>query len=186
LISRYADDFVCAFRFRSDAEWFDQALPKRLGQFTLEVSPAKSRLLRSRRLHPGMKPRFTLWGFAFFWAEARQGVPRVNRRTAGKKLQRACRRIKEWMQVHRHLPAPAFFPGLKARLRGQYRDYGVQGHSRALSRVVDWAMNCAVKGRNRRGGQRKRFSWKRFTQILDAVHLARPRMPEGRRRRVFA
>src|SRR5919197_4052091 len=24
LISRYADDFVCAFRFRSDAEWLSQ------------------------------------------------------------------------------------------------------------------------------------------------------------------
>jgi RNA-directed DNA polymerase len=30
---RYADDWVCAFRDRSDAEWFYNALPERLATF---------------------------------------------------------------------------------------------------------------------------------------------------------
>jgi hypothetical protein len=47
-------------------------------------------------------------------------------------------------------------------------------------------MPCAFKWLNRRGGKRRSFSWGRFTQILDANHIERPRMTEVRRRRVFA
>jgi RNA-directed DNA polymerase len=186
LISRYADDFVCAFRFRSDAEWFYEVLPKRLGKFKLEVSPEKTHILRFSRFHPGITRRFTFLGFEFFWKEDRQGVPRVKRRTARKKLQRACQRIKEWIQANRHLPGQAFFNGLNARLRGHYRYYGVHGNAGALYRFFDWAMQCAFKWLNRRGGKRRSFSWGRFTQILDANHIERPRITEVRRRRAFA
>jgi len=186
LISRDADDLVCAFRFRSDAEWLYQALPKRLEKFTREVAPEKTRILRFSRFHPGMTRRFTFLGFEFFWKEDRQGVPRVKRRTARKKLQSACTRSKAWMQANRHLPGNAFFHGLNARLRGHDRSSGVHGNSRALSRVFDGAMKGACKWRNRRGGKRRSFSWARVTQILEAVPLERPRMTEGRRRSVFA
>jgi hypothetical protein len=177
---------VCAFRFRSDAEWLYEVLPKRLGKFTLEVSPEKTRILRFSRFHPGMARRFTFVGFEFVWKEDRQGVPRVKRRTARKKLQRACKRIKEWIQANRHVPDRAFFNGLNTRLRGHDRSYGVQGNTGALSRFFDWAMTCAFKWLNRRGGKRRSFSWARFTQILDANHIERPRITEVRRRRVFA
>jgi group II intron reverse transcriptase/maturase len=186
LISRDADDLICAFRFRSDAEWFYQVLPKRLGKFKLEVSPEKTRILRFSRFHPGRTRRFTFLGFEFFWTEDRQGVPRVKRRTARKKLQSACKRIKEWIQANRHLPGNAFFKGLNARLRGHYRYYGVHGNSNALSRFFDWAMTCAFKWLNRRGGKRKSYSWARFAQMLDAVHIERPRITEPSRRRVYA
>jgi retron-type reverse transcriptase len=39
LICRYADDWVCAFRYRDDAEAFYRVLPKRLEKFHLEVAP---------------------------------------------------------------------------------------------------------------------------------------------------
>jgi hypothetical protein len=65
-LSRYVDDHGCAFRFRSDREWFCQALPQRLGKFTLEVAPEKTRILRFSHLHPGMTRRFTFLGFEFF------------------------------------------------------------------------------------------------------------------------
>ena len=186
LISRYADDLVCAFRFRSDAAWFYQALPPRRGQVKREVASEKTRILRFSRFHPGMTRWCTFLGFACYWQEDRQGVPRVNRRTARKKWQRACPRIKEGIQANRHVPGKAFFDGLNARLRGHYRDYGVHGNSHALSRFVDWAMACAFKWLNRRGGQRRSFSWQRFTQLLDAVPIEPPRITASRRRRVYA
>jgi RNA-directed DNA polymerase len=186
LISRYADDLVCAFRCRSDAERLYQALPKRLGTFKLEVAPEKTRILRFRRFHPGMTRRFTFLGFEFCWEEDRQGVPRVKRRTARKPWQRACKRITAWIQANRHGPGKAFFSGLNARLRGHYSYYGVHGHSHALQRFCDWAIKCAFKWRNRRGGKRRSFSWQRFTRLLDAVPIARPRLTEVRRRRVSA
>ena len=121
LISRYADDFGCAFRCRSEAEGLSPVLPKRLGKFKLEVAPEKTRILRFSRCHPGMTRRFPFWGFEFFWKEDRQGVPRGKRRTARKKLHSACKRLKEWIQANRHLPGQAFFTGLTARLRGHDR-----------------------------------------------------------------
>jgi RNA-directed DNA polymerase len=186
LLSRYADDLVGAFRFRSDAERFYQALPKRLGKFKREVAPEKTRILRFSRFHPGMRRRVTFLGVEFFWKEDRQGVPRGKRRTARKPLQRACKRIKAWIQANRHVPGNAFFSGRKARWRGHYSDYGVHGNSHALHRFVDGAMHCAFKWLNRRGGKRRRFSWQRFTQRLDAVPIERPRLTELSRRRVYA
>jgi RNA-directed DNA polymerase len=185
-LSRDADDLVGAFRFRSDAEWFSQALPKRLGKCNLEVAPEQTRILRFSRVHPGMTRRFTFLGVEFFWQEDREGGPRVKRRTARKRWQRACQRIKAWIPANRHVPGKAFFTGLNARLRGQYRYDGVPGNSTARQRFVAGAMACALKWRNRRGGKRRRCSWQRFTQLLDAVPLARPRITEPRRRRVYA
>lgn len=186
LISRYADDWVCAFRYREDVERFYQVLPKRLSKFKLELAQEKTRILRFSRFHPSMKRRFTYLGFEFFWKEDRQGTPRVKRRTARKRLQGACRRIKEWIKLNRHLPGREFFRRLNARLRGHYNYYGVRGNSHSLYRFFDWAMDCVFKWLNRRGGKRKSFNKKRFYQILDLVTIARPRITEVRRRRVFA
>jgi RNA-directed DNA polymerase len=160
--------------------------PEATGEIQPEGSPEKTRILRFRRFHPGMTRRFTLLGVELFWTEDRQGVPRVNRRTARKQLQRACTRIKEGIQANRHRPGHAFFNGFKARLRGPDRSYGVHGNSGARSRFFAGAMKGAFQWLNRWGGKRRRFSWARFTQISDATHIERPRMTEGRRRRVRA
>jgi RNA-directed DNA polymerase len=186
LISRYADDWVCAFRYRSDAERFYQVLPKRLQKFKLGVASDKTRILRFSRFHPSMKRRFTFLGFEFFWKEDRQGVPRVKRRTARKRLHGACRRIKDWIKLNRHLLGDEFFRRLNARLRGHYNYYGVRGNSISLYRFFDWAMKCTFKWLNRRGGKRRSFTWEKFNQVLDLVNMARPRITEVGRRRVFA
>ena len=186
LLSGYAADLVCAVRCRTEAEWFYQALSRRLGQFKREVAPEKTRILRFSRCHPGMARRFPCLGVEFSWPEDRQGVPRVKRRTARTRWQRACQRSKEGMQANRHWPAKAFFTGLNARLRGHYSSYGVHGNAHALQRFFDWAMACASKWLNRRGGQRKSCSWTRCIQLLDAVPIERPHITEPRRRRVYA
>ena len=118
LLCRYADDWVCAFRFQEDAERFYRVLPKRLEKFNLQVAPEKTPLRRFSRFHPSMKRRFTFLGFAFSWRPDRQGVPRVMRRTARKKLQAACQRLTEWIKRHRHLLGREFFQRLNARLTG--------------------------------------------------------------------
>jgi len=186
VLCRYADDWVCAFRYREDAEAFYRVLPKRLEKFNLELAPTKTRLLRFSRFHPSMTRRFGFLGFEFFWKEDRKGTPRVMRRTARKKLQGACRRIKEWIMLHRHLPVRDFFSGLNSRLRGHYNYYGVRGNSRSLYRFFDWATACAFKWLNRRGGKRRSFTWVRFAQVLDLLQIARPRITEISRRRVVA
>jgi group II intron reverse transcriptase/maturase len=186
LMCRYADDWVCAFRYRDDAERFFTAMGKRLGKFGLELAGEKTRVLRFSRFHPGMTRRFTFLGFEFFWMPDRKGVPRVKRRTARKKLQGACRRLKTWIRESRHLPGAQFFAGLSARLRGHYQYYGVRGNSRSLYCFYDWALRCAFKWLNRRGGKRRSFNWKRFGEALTRHGVARPRITEARVARAFA
>lgn len=186
LMCRYADDWVCAFRYRADAERFYRALPKRLAKFNLEVAAEKTRILRFSRFLPSRKRRFTFLGFEFYWMPDREGVMRVKRRTAPKKFQAACRRIKTWIREHRHLPGREFFAGLNRRLRGHYNYYGVRGNSAALYRFFDEAIRCAFKWLNRRGGKRRSFCWVRFAQALERMRVERPRITEVRRRRVFA
>ena len=185
MIWRYADDWVCAFRFRDDAERFYRVLPKRLQKFDLEVAPEKTRVLRFSRFHPDMQGRFSFLGFEFYWMPDRQGVCRVKRRTARKRLQGACRRIKEWIKGNRHLPGGEFFGRLNARLQGHYNYYGVRGNSRSLYNFYKWAMECVFKWLNRRSWRRS-YTWEEFPQVLDHVGIARPRITEVKRRRVFA
>ena len=186
LLCRYADDWVCAFRYQDDAERFYRVLPKRLEKFNLQVAPEKTHLLRFSRFHPSMRRRFTFLGFEFTWTPDRQGVPRVTRRTARQKLYAACRRITAWIKQHRHLPGREFFQGLNARLRGHYNYYGVKGNSRALNSFFRWAMDGTFKWLNRRGGKRKSYIWEQCTQVLDRVKIARPHLTEVSRRRVYA
>ena len=66
-VIRFADDFVCAFQYKDEAERFYQALPERLAKFGLQVAPEKTRIHRFSRFHPSRKRRFTFLGFEFYW-----------------------------------------------------------------------------------------------------------------------
>ena len=103
------------------------------------------------------------------------------RRTARKKLQSACKRIKEWIRGNRHLDGRAFIAGLNRRLRGHYNYYGLRGNSRSLHRFYKRAIRCAFKWLNRRGGKRKSFTWKSFTRALKRLGVAVPRITEKQR-----
>ena len=123
--------------------------------------------------------------FEFYGNKDRQGVPRVQRRTARKKLQAACRRIKEWIRTNRHLPGREFFERLNVRLQGHYNSYGVRGNSQALAHFYEWAVACAFKWLNRRS-QRRSYTWAQFKRVLDLINIMVPGITEVRRQRVFA
>ena len=187
MMSRYADDFVCAFRYREDAERFYRVLPKRLGKFGLEVAPEKTQILRFSRFQPGMKRRFAFLGFELYWFPDRQGEMRVKCRTSRKKLLGACQRIKEWIKENRHLKGRQFVKELNRRLQGHYNYYGLRGNSASLNRFYKWAIQCSYKWLNRRGGKRKSFTWEVFVRALDRLGIALPRITEVKRlHRVYA
>jgi RNA-directed DNA polymerase len=186
-ILRYADDFICAFRYRDEAERFYNELPKRLEKFNLSVAPDKTAILRFSRFHPGMQRRIVFLGFEVYWMKDSDGAVKVKLRTARKKLQGACRRIKEWIKGNRHLKGVAFIMALNRKLRGHYNYYNVPGNLRSLWRFYHWAVACAFKWLNRRGGKRKSFSWQVFTRAIDRLGIARPKMVlVNRRHRAFA
>jgi len=185
LIMRYADDFVCAFRYRSDAEMFYRVLPKRLGKFSLSLALEKTQLLRFSRFHPGMRRRFIFLGFEIYWLKDRKGVARVMQRTARKKLQSACKRIKEWIKKNRHLKGLKFITALNRRLRGHYNYYCLCGNSVSLWRFYNWAVECSFKWLNRRGGKRKSFTWKVFINAIERLGIAKPKMTAVNRHHVL-
>jgi group II intron reverse transcriptase/maturase len=178
LLCRYADDFVCAFRFSDDAQRFFTVLPKRLEKFGLEVAPEKTQVLRFSRFHPSMKRRITFLGFELFWFPDRNGTPQVMRRTARKKLHGAIARITDWIKSHRHLPGREFIKGLNRRLLGHYNYYGLRGNSRGLWCFYQAAVESAFKWLNRRGGKRRSVTWPVFNRALQKLGIARPRITE--------
>ena len=176
MLVRYADDFVCAFRYSDDAKRFYQVLPQRLQKFSLEVAPEKTQMMKFNRFHPSMQRRFTFLGFEIYWFYDRRGQPCVMQRTARMKLQCACQRIKEWIRKNRHLKGRDFIVALNRRLRGHYNYYGLRGNSLSLWRFYNWAVECSFKWLNRRGGKRNSFTWGRFSRAIKRLGIAKPRI----------
>jgi len=187
LLIRYADDFVCAFQYHRDALKFFRVLPKRLEKFGLSVSPEKTRLMRFSRYHPSRRRCIIFLGFETYWTKDKKGMARVMQRTSRKKLQSACKRIKEWIKRNRHLKGVSYIQALNRRLRGHYNYYGVVGNLRSLRRFYNWAVECSFKWLNRRGGKRKSFGWRAFIRAIDRLGIARPKPPRPpARHRVFS
>jgi RNA-directed DNA polymerase len=187
LLIRYADDFVCAFQYKEDAIKFFKDLPNRLGKFGLSLAPEKSGMMRFSRFHPSRSRKIVFLGFETYWTIDLQGKPRVMQRTARKKLLGALRRIKEWIKLNRHLKGKEFITALNRRLHGHYNYYSVVGNLRSLWRFYGWAIHCAFKWLNRRGGKRKSFTWKVFTQAIEYLGIAKPKLPlSSKRHRVFS
>lgn len=180
IICRYADDWVCAFRYKEDAEEFYKVLPKRLAKFHLEVESSKTRILRFSRFHPGMDRVFEFLGFEFYWFPDRKGTSRVMRRTARKKQHAAIQRIKEWIKSNRHLPTRELFKTLNAKLVGHYNYYGVTTNSRSLWSFFDRVKEIMFKWLNRRS-QRKSYTWEKFKKLMERLRIARPRIVERKR-----
>jgi RNA-directed DNA polymerase len=184
LIARYADDFVCAFRYRDDAERFYRVLAKRLEKFKLQLAPEKTRVVRFSRFHSGLPRRFAFLGFELYWARDRRGELRVMKRTARTKLQRAKQRMKGWIRGNRHLPGREFLIGLNKRLVGHYNYFGLRSNEKSLNSFFHWTVRCAFKWLNRRGGKRRSFTWALFNGALKKLGIAMPRTTETRREHV--
>ena len=180
IMCRYADDWVCAFRYKQDAERFFTVLPKRLQKFNLKVEPSKTQILRFSRFHPELKRRFSFLGFEFFWFPDRKGTPRVMRRTARKKLRAALKRMKDWIRLNRHKKKWWFFKTLNAKLRGHYQYYGVRGNSRSLWVFYEEVVKMCYKWLNR-CSQRKSYPWQAFKRLLSSLNLVKPRITASKR-----
>ena len=132
LIIRYADDFVCAFQYKQDAQLFYQQLNERLGKFGLEVSPEKTRvLLFSRSLLEQSEP-FDFLGFEFRRAMSRKLKPIVKKRTSRKKLRASIAAFTEWIKKNRNKKISTIMNTLRSKYRGYWNYYGVIGNYRSL------------------------------------------------------
>jgi RNA-directed DNA polymerase len=179
---RYADDFVMGFACEEDARRVLDVLPKRFGKYGLMIHPDKTRLVPFVRPAsrpspagaPGVPPpgSFDFLGFTHFWSRSKKGSWVVKRKTAGRRLRQALKKIAAWCRRNRHLPIREQYQALWQKLRGHFQYYGgVIGNGRSLWCFRERVQALWRKWLSRRSGK-ARLSWARMTALL-----ARPVLP---------
>ena len=174
---RFADDFVIVFENQSDAQRVWEKLPKRFERYGLAIQEAKSRLLAfSRPAGRGQKPEvFEFLGFTHYWGKSRKGNRVVKRKTSGKKLRKAIRRLYQWCKVNRHMPVAQQWLILCQKLRGHYGYYGITGNIRSLRGYCLQVKRSWRKWLNRRT-RGKHMPWDRFNRLLERYPLPEPKI----------
>lgn len=178
---RYADDFIIICSRETDARAIAGVLPKRFGRFGLAVNEEKSRLIRFHRPPVSMgasaskDETFDFLGFTFHWRRARSGDWAVFRRTAGNRLKRSLKSIKEWCRANRHLSVSEQAETLGRKLRGHYNYFGVTGNYEMLNQFYRGVQRTWRKWLGRRS-QRATIPWGRFSAMLARLGLPAPRV----------
>jgi group II intron reverse transcriptase/maturase len=180
---RYADDFVVCFQYKADAERFRVELGQRLGKFSLEVEPTKTKVMEFGRFavqsakKRGKKPEtFDFLGLTHYCGRRRNGTGfRMKRVTARKKYVAKLRIFKEWLKEARTLKTKELWKIASSKLRGHYNYYGVTDNYRRIVRFDQAVKKLLFKWLNRRG-KRNCLNWDEFNKMLKRFPLPKPRI----------
>lgn len=172
---RYADDFVCAFERKEDAERFYKALPKRLGKVNLSLATEKTRILKFSR-NQRDSGNFDFLGFEFRWGKSRKGFGIVRRRTSRKRFRKSLKTFASWCRENRHWRMNDLFRMINAKLRGYYLYYGVTGNIDSLQEFHWHAMRAVFKWLNQRS-QRTSYTWVTFMELQKQFLTVKPVIP---------
>jgi group II intron reverse transcriptase/maturase len=176
MLMRYADDFVCCFQLRRDCQRFYKALGLRLGKFKLELSAAKTRVIKFTRFDTKDNESFDFLGFEYRWATSRAGKPLMTMRTAKKKFKMALTAILSWIKEERCKMGTFDILGkLRQKLQGHWNYYGVSGNIEMLSRYYWKVSRIMFKWLNRRS-QRQSYNWQVFSDMLNYFKIPKPRI----------
>lgn len=178
----YADDFVCCFQHREDAERFYERLKHRMKHFGLELEESKSRLIEfgryagERREKDGKKPEtFTFLRFTHYCSRSRNGKFRVKRKTSKKKFAKKCKEVHRKVAEMRTLPLPQITRKLNEILVGYYHYYGITDNIKGTNDFCYRVKRSLFYWLNRRS-QKKSYSWEGFNTMLKEYPLARPKI----------
>ena len=182
-IVRYADDFVCCFQFKNEAQEFFQSLKLRLKKFNLEIAEDKTKIIPFGRLaeklvkHRGNgKPEtFDFLGFTHYCGNSKQGKFRVKRKSSRKKVQSKLKESKEWLKKNRNKDIQIIMDRFKRSLIGYFNYYCITDNTQSVNKFKDKIRNLLFKWLNRRS-QRKSFTWDKFSLFLDKYPLPSPRI----------
>jgi RNA-directed DNA polymerase len=178
-LCRYADDFVCLFQLKEDAEKYYQELPKRLEKFGLKITEEKTRIISFSKHRMEENSRFDFLGFEFRWGIGKMGKPQIKRRTSREKFRKSLVNFKEWCKENRKLKVSDLISKLNKKLRGYYEYYGIIGNSKSLRKFYRNVERILKKWLNRRS-QRKSYTWKGYKRMLNYYPLLEPRITEER------
>ena len=178
----YADDFVCCFQNKDEAEKFYERLKHRMKYFGLELEESKSRLVEFGRYAEercrakGEKPgTFTFLGFTHYCSRSRNGKFRVKRKTSRKKFAKKCKEVHRWIAEIRILPLPEIIRKLNRMLAGYYHYYGITDNYERTDAFCYEVRKSLFYWMNRRS-QKKSYNWCSFNAVLKEHPLACPRI----------
>lgn len=180
---RFADDFVCCFQYKDDAERFYRDLSERLNKFNLSIAEEKTKIIEfgrfaegnSRKRGGGKPNTFDFLGFTHYCSKSQSGRFRVKRKTSGKKFKQKVKAMKLWIKMNRHMEQEEFLKIIRAKLTGHYRYYGITDNSWMIRNYYRLTLGYIFKWRNRRS-QRRSFTWEEFFGFLDKLRLPKPRL----------
>lgn len=173
-LCRYADDFVCAFTNKYDAQRFYNELGRRLALFNLQLAEDKTHIIRFSRFKED-KTHFDFLGFEFRWGKSRSGWIVLKRRTSPKKLRKSIANFTVWCKANCQKQVSILFREINLKLRGYYNYYGLVGNYKAIGSFFYWAKMNLLKWLNRRS-QRKSYNWQAFNDVIRHFNLLRPRI----------
>jgi group II intron reverse transcriptase/maturase len=182
-IVRYADDFVCCFQYKSEAEQFFHSLKLRLKKFNLEIAEDKTKIIPFGRFaeqnanqQGRSKPAtFDFLGFTHYCGKSKQGKFRVKRKSSRKKVQGKLKETKEWLKNNRNKDIHMLMDRFKRSLIGYYNYYCITDNTQNVNNFKDKIENFLFKWLNRRS-QRKSFTWDKFRLFLNKYPLPSPRI----------
>jgi group II intron reverse transcriptase/maturase len=165
---------VVGFQNQYDAVLFHAELAHRLGKFSLELHPDKTRLFefgrfadRDRRNRGAGKPEtFDFLGFTHISGKSHRGRFQVVRQTSRKRMTAKLKQIKVELMRRRHWSIPQQGAWLRAVVQGHFNYYAVplNGESlKAFLRSIHRSWICAL----RRRSQKHRMPWERFYRHCD-------------------
>jgi len=185
IIVRFADDFICGFQHRADAQRFLADLRQRLARFGLELHPDKTRLIefgrfaaRNRASRGLGKPEtFDFLGFTHICGTARNGWFKLKRVTIAKRMRAALVRIRDELKRRMHQPIPELGRWLASVVRGHMAYYAVPGNAQAVGAFRKQVTRHWLKTLRRRS-QRTTITWARMSRLetrwLPKVRITHP------------
>jgi hypothetical protein len=177
MINRYADDFICAFENKQEAQEFLKKLESRLAEYGLELAADKTRLLRFSRFEVTDNESFEYLGFEFRWGRALNGKAVVKRRTARKKLRASVASFTEWIKEQQHSGTPWVMRAMVAKLRGHWNYYGVIGNQASQWEFFRQITGILFKWINRRS-QRTSYTWAGLADLFKQYAVPKPCITE--------
>jgi len=181
-LTRYIDDFVVCFQYRSDALRFQDALRKRLDKFALALEPKKTRLVEFGRFAQRDAKKWgekleTIYflGFTHFCTRNKEGNFMVGRKTEKSRLRRGMEKLRELMRDIRHHKVKDQAKEINQVLRGHYAYYGLGGNYKALWKVYRFAERYWHKMLCSRS-QKSYITWDKFNLIKERHPIQLPKL----------
>lgn len=182
---RYADDFVCCFQNKWEAETFRRKLEERLAKYGLNLAEEKTKILEFGRFAAenrkksgeGKPETFDFLGFTFYCGmDGKKRFFRCRVRTSKKKYRSKVLKMKEWIKRHRMMPVEELVRKINEKLAGHYQYYGVTDNMREIKGFQNATKWLLFKWLNRRSQRRSYSQNDFFNGLLRTFPILEPKI----------